>query len=336
MITERIPPVDLPAAPAIPGLRFRRPRTDDADYLSMATLISAANMADGIPYAPTASNLREEWESHPPFDPSTDVLLAEVDGRLVAVAGSERVVRDGVVVFELWGHVDPTWRRRGLGRTLLAENLRRAAERGRAEPPGTTTEARAYASDTETGHRRLLAHAGFEVVRWYFEMRRPDLEGIPEIPLPNGIETHPVRPEEHRAIYDADIEAFRDHWGAREPRDEDFAAIFAKEDLDTSLWVVGWDGDQVAGSVQSWIYRGENVQLGVARGWLEHISVRRPWRRRGLAAAMTAEALRRLRAAGMTEAMLGVDAENESGALGLYERLGFEVHHRTTAFRRAL
>src|SRR6266540_544910 len=46
------------------------------------------------------------------------------------------------------------------------------------------------------------------------------------------------------------------------------------------------------------------------RGWLERISVRRPWRRRGLARAITAESLRRLRAAGLSEAMLGVDSEN--------------------------
>ena len=74
----------------------------------------------------------------------------------------------------------------------------------------------------------------------------------------------------------------------------------------------------------------------MARGWLEHISVRRPWRGRGLGRALTAEGLRRLRAAGMTEAMLGVDAENPTGALGLYERLGFEVHQRTTAYRLEL
>ena len=78
--------------------------------------------------------------------------------------------------------------------------------------------------------------------------------------------------------------------------------------------------------------RGER-DAGVDRGWLEHISVRRPWRRRGLGRAITAEALRRLAAAGSTEACLGVDAENPSGALGLYEGLGFEVHQRWLTYR---
>ena len=52
--------------------------------------------------------------------------------------------------------------------------------------------------------------------------------------------------------------------------------------------------------------------------------------------AITAESLRRLRAAGMTDAMLGVDAENPTGALGLYEGLGFEVDQRASAYVRTV
>ena len=99
---------------------------------------------------------------------------------------------------------------------------------------------------------------------------------------------------------------------------------------------MAWDGDEVAGVVQNWIWPEENAHLGVARGWLEHISVRRPWRRRGLARAITAEALRRLAAAGMTDAMLGVDADNPTGALGLYEGLGFDVEQRSQIYRLPL
>jgi ribosomal protein S18 acetylase RimI-like enzyme len=37
----------------------------------------------------------------------------------------------------------------------------------------------------------------------------------------------------------------------------------------------------------------------------------------------------------MTDAMLGVDAENVTGALGLYEKLGFRVKDRSTNYRKA-
>jgi ribosomal protein S18 acetylase RimI-like enzyme len=85
----------------------------------------------------------------------------------------------------------------------------------------------------------------------------------------------------------------------------------------------------------SWIWRAENETLGVRRGWLERISVRRPWRKRGLATALIVSALEGLRDRGMTDAMLGVDAENVTGALGLYEKLGFRVKDRSTNYRKA-
>jgi len=38
----------------------------------------------------------------------------------------------------------------------------------------------------------------------------------------------------------------------------------------------------------------------------------------------------------MTEAMLGVDADNPTGALRIYEAMGFEVGHRAQALRLPL
>jgi len=324
--------LELEDAPAIEGLRFRRPRGDDGDFEAMARVIHAANEHDDIPWRPTATNLREELEGSTGCDPSVDMVLAEVDGRIVASAGVERVMRDGLATYELWGHVAPQVRRRGLGRALLQENLRRMEERGVAEPAGQAFQPRVHAEATEHGHRAILAAAGFEPIRYFFLMRRLTLDDIPDAPLPSGLEIRPVSADQHRAIFDAESEAFRDHWQAREHTDEDFETLFHKSDLRTDLWVVAWDGDEVAAVVQNWIWSDENASLGVARGWLEKISVRRAWRRRGLGRAVTAEALRRLRDAGMSEGMLGVDAENPSGALGLYSGLGFEVHQRAAAY----
>ena len=65
--------------------------------------------------------------------------------------------------------------------------------------------------------------------------------------------------------------------------------------LDTSLWRVAWDGDDVVGSVMTFIWPEENESLGLNRGWLEHISVRRPWRNQGVAKALIVDLLRTLR-----------------------------------------
>jgi mycothiol synthase len=329
--------LELPDAPAIDGLRFRRPRGDDAEYDTLAEVIGIASRADDIPWFPSGTMLREDWEQDDKdeFEPARDAVVAEVDGRIVAVAGQWRVIRGGRPVYSPWGHVDPAWRRRGIGGAMLRENLRSADARAITlgdAPSGGRAVVRALAGETEAGFQAILRATGLVPIRWVFLMRRPTLDDIPEAPLPDGFELRPVEPAQHRAIVLADDEAFRDHWEPRDFTESSFKALFEKEELTTDLWVVAWDGDEVAGSVQTWIWPHENERLGVKRGWLDSISVRRPWRRRGLARAMTAEALRRLKAVGMDDAMLGVDAENPTGALGLYEGLGFEVDQRSQIF----
>ena len=340
MVTREITPthtwLDLADAPPIEGLRFRRPDRSDADFEAMAALFRAASAEDDVPWAPTATNVREEMEGSSSLDPARDVVAADIDGRIVAVASVERALRAGKPMYDLHGDVHPEWRRRGIGGALLNENLRRARERADEAGDPFPITVRGFAEITEAGQRALLDAAGFEINRWFFLMRRPTLDDIPDVPLPDGLDIRPVRPDHHRAIFDAEFEAFRDHWQARDYDKAAFESLYKKADIDTGLWVVAWDGEEIAGIVQTWIWADENERLGVKRGWLEHISVRRPWRRRGLGRAITAESLRRLRAAGMTDAMLGVDAENPTGALGLYDGLGFEVDQRASAYVRTV
>ena len=106
--------------------------------------------------------------------------------------------------------------------------------------------------------------------------------------------------------------------------------------LDTNLWRVAWDGDEVAGSVMTFVWPEENERLGLSRGWLEHVSVRRAWRKRGLATALIADSLRVLRDLGLAEAALGVDSQNPTGALRLYESLGFRRHKTGVSLRKSL
>ena len=327
--------VAVPGLPAIDGIRARRLR-DDTDYDRLATIVAEANAFDAIPWMPTGEHLRVELEGDAAIDRFTDVILVEVDDRPVAQAQVWRVVRDGRIVFEVMGSVVSAFRRRGIGRALLEANLRRVEERAALEPATMPCEVGAFAEEQEPGHRALLGGSGFEVVRRFYLMRQPDLRTVSPVAMPDGLELRPVTPDQHRRIFDAEAEAFRDHWDHREVTDDDFRITFARRELDTSLWVVAWDGDEVAGVVQTWIWAAENERLGVSRGWLEHISVRRPWRRRGLARTISIEAMIRLRERGIDEAMLGVDSENPTGALGLYESLGFEVHSRAMAYRRPI
>jgi mycothiol synthase len=326
--------------PAIPGLRFRRVRLPD-DLEGIAAMHTRARIEDDIDERESAEDWGQ-WFEHPSgFDPASDVVIGELDGRIVAFANA-RVIddADGGRDHTVGGEVDPDVRGRGIGRALLRHNIRRqrarAAHEDAAGAKPVERRLESWAFESVTRRVRLLTSEGFEVVRYFFEMVRPDLEDIAVMPMPEGLELRPMLPEHYRTVWDADSEAFADHWGGQQNSEEVFHHFFSGPEFRPELWRVAWDGDQVAGVVTNRIMTGFNEETGERRGELAGVSVRRPWRGRGLARAMVADSLRALRNAGMTSATLGVDAENPTGALGVYEANGFAVHRRGLNLRRPL
>jgi mycothiol synthase len=205
-----------------------------------------------------------------------------------------------------------------------------AAGDGRAGPRELET----WIDTTQAGAVALLEARGYEIGRYGFLMTRDLSTPVEPLELPDGLEIRPVDVVHHRQIWDADAEAFRDHLNSAERTEADYEAWFAEPELDTSLWRIAWSGDEVAGVVMPSIWPAENEALGIRRGWLDHVSVRRPWRRRGLASALIVAALDGLRSAGMTEAALGTDAENVTGAVHVYEQVGFRRARTTVKYRK--
>jgi mycothiol synthase len=329
-VTEASDSVRLPDAPAIPGLRIRRYR-GEADLPGIVAVQHAARRADGVDWLPSLEDTRNEFAHLINEVPERDMLIAEVDGEQVGFARASWALRDGGYVYHTTGEIHPSVRRRGLGRALLHGAQARLREIAANLP---TDQPRRFGSETmdgQVGAKALLAGEGYTPVRWFAEMLRPLSEPIPGVSLPPGLELRPVREEDHRRIFEAEAEAFRDHWGYREWTEVDYERTFAGPDVDTSLWRVVWDGDEVAAVTETFIHADENLALGIEHGWLERISTRRAWRGRGVAKAMIVSALEALRERGMSHAALGVDADNPSGAFGLYERLGFQVANRMEA-----
>jgi mycothiol synthase len=326
--------------PEIPGLTLRVHPGGAEPATEMAAIANATYVATGIDDLTTVADL-ENWLGHTTagFDPAQDLVLAEVDGALVGNGWVEWVdTTDGLREFRLSGYVHPDWQNRGIGRWLVAWQ----EERARTHPAAVATERPlvlgTWASERNTRKLRLFAHAGYEQVRFFFEMRRPTLDDVNVPPLPDGLEMRPIADDRasQKRLWDADVEAFEDHWGGFDASDAAFEAWLTRPDHDPGLWVAAWDGDEIAGAVTNTIFAAENAAFGRAQGWMETVFVRRPWRRRGVGAALVARALLRLRDAGMTEAGLGVDSDNPSGALALYERAGFTIHMRSVAFRKPM
>jgi mycothiol synthase len=334
--------IDLPWAIKFTGLVFRRFQ-GEADYPKMLATIQGSKDVDGIERSDSLEDIVHNYAHLVNCDPYQDMLFAEVDGQVV---GYTRAWWSQNLDGEWFGYhlafLLPAWRGKGIGSTFLRRNelrLQEIADRlindGILSPeaPGYFE---VFGSDSEVSKEALLLKNGYTPIRHFFEMVRPSLEDIPEAPMPAGLEVRPVRPEHLPAIWDAMQEAFRDHWNYSPPAKEDYLNWLDNPIQDCSLWKVAWDGDQVAGMVLSFINQDENREYSRKRGYTEEISVRRPWRKRGLARSLIVQSLYEIKERGMTEAALGVDANNLSGALRLYESVGFQVTRRSSAYRKPL
>jgi mycothiol synthase len=336
---ERLPDVFEPAValPEIPRLVFRHLRPP-SDYPAMNAAANANRVADGEHFATSDEDFANFYEHLSNSDPARDVLVVEVGGSIVGYARSSWYREfTGDRIYETICFLHPLWQRRGLGTAMLAATEARIREIAASHPTDGSRFLQAEANDAAPGREALLRSAGFMPARHGYTMIRPTLDDQPDAPLPEGLEIREVRPEQLRAIWEADQDAFRDHWGSGEGTEADYQLFLTDPTQgDTTLWRIAWDGDQVAGQVRSFINAEENRRFNRRRGWVENISVRRAWRHRGLARALMAASFPLLRARGMTEGALTVDTENLSGALRVYESVGFRPVHRSTTYRRPL
>jgi mycothiol synthase len=327
---------DAPARPAGVSLR---PFRGDADLAVFVEIANAGNRADGVEERATLEGLRN-WAGFPSrtFNAADDLVVAEADGRPVGYGWTSWVDNsDGSRDYMTRGHVHPDWRRQGIATAILHRNEARVRALAAEHAVETPRMFSAFAPESRLGAVALLQGNGYRPVRWFFDMVRPDLEDIRVPDLPEGLEIRPVAGREQlRQLFDADVEAFRDHWGGFDATDAAFEQWLADPDYDPRLFVVAWDGDEVAGAVVNVINEQENAEFGRRRGLLDSVFVRRPWRGRGLASALVARSLVLLRDEGMTSAWLGVDADNPTGALHLYEKSGFAVDRRASAYRKPL
>lgn len=327
--------IQLPDQPAVPGLIFRRFR-GPADYAGLSEATNAERLAYQQEWITTTADMENEFNHLSNSDPAHDMIVAEVDGTIAGyVRGEWFVTHAGDTHYFFYPHLDPRWGGQGIRRAMVRWvelRLRQVAAGHPAEAPKSFfTYAPPNAADLEA----LLVSEGYEPVRYYRKMVRSLAEPIPEFPMPAGLEMRPALPEHSRAIWEADQEAFRDHWGFGERTEEAYQRWLADEVLfQPALWQIAWDVEtnEIAGQVRTFIDQLENDTYGRLRGYTEEISVRRPYRRRGLARALIAESLRLQKAKGMTESALTVDSENLTGATRIYEDCGFKTVAISTAY----
>lgn len=260
-------------------------------------------------------------------EPERDTrLVFAPDGTLVA-SGVVPTPPEGGYKLNIDGGVHPEWRNRGIGREMLGWQLARAREIRDERAPGATWEAHASSMLGNPSAFRLYDRFGLTPGRYWFDMVA-DLPTTAEpVAMPPGVALVAYAPQWGPLVYEAHMEAFRDHWGYQRRAWEEWAPLAVEAELFLpGLSVLAIDGDEIAGYVLS--YRDPDPK----RAYVGQVGVRRPWRRRGVAAALLTETLARAAATGYTSATLGVDADSPTGAGGVYERVGFKYSHRAATY----
>jgi mycothiol synthase len=264
----------------------------------------------------------------PGFDIATDSWLVYTqDGLLVGMATVDQ--HEHAHIF-LDFAVHPQYQDQGVDEYLL-----RGAEMwGQRQIPQAVPDVRvAIAASRDVLDRAsqqlLLAH-GYQVVRHTWRMEMVLQEPPVEPQWPAGIHVCVMAPGMERAVYEADEEAFKDHWG-HTPLSFEMWSYWAiqHEDYDPSLWFLAMDGDEIAG----FSLCSMSEALGA---WVHVLGVRRPWRRKGIAMALLQHSFAEFYKRGQRAACLTVDSQNLTGATRLYERAGMHVIRQRDRYEKEL
>ena len=188
----------------------------------------------------------------------------------------------------------------------------------------------------------LYEQSGFQPVRYAYKMQRELGAFEPEKALPTGLRLVQWSEACDPALRQTFNVAFQGHWGLPEMTEalwQQFLVgvpqfrgdlTFLALDSDES------DRERIVGFCLNWVDEDKNAQTGVGEGWIEAIGVIPTWRGRGIAEVLLHHTLNAFRAEGLDYAALDVDTQNPTGALRLYEKLGFAAVKRTIIFAKNL
>jgi mycothiol synthase len=295
----------------------------------VAQLIYDVCEADGdITVAVTPEELANEWKIDG-FNLERDAFLVETsDGRVV---GYEEFINEkDHVHLHADGYVHPEFKRMGIGTSLLRVVEARAREEMELAELHQRVFIRSIIDNKdEPGHNDHKAE-GYSPIRYHWRMEIKLKEAPPVPVFPEGVELRPFICEEHAfKVWQADNEAFRDHWGSHDVTFENWKhRKIGKSDFDPSLWMIAWDEDQIAG------YSQNRFRMGI--GWIGSLGVRRPWRKKGLGLALLQLSFGEFFRREMKTIGLGVDASSLTGATRLYERAGMVVASEFATYEKEL
>jgi mycothiol synthase len=321
----------VPELPALPAGLTARPLGAD-DMTALAELLEAAEPVDDTGEHEDAEGLAE-FLVNDRVDLGRDTVAVLAGDEVVAYASVVDLGdhRDEYAVM-LDGCVHPRERGKGIGRALLGWEIARCGELHRERHPEMPGRFGVGVPSANTSLERLVQRAGFEPVQYYFVMRRP-LTDLPPLRTREGIELAPydrARDEEVRLAHNR---AFVDHFGTAERDAFAWQTWFTgQKAFRPELSRLALAAGAVVGYALVYEHDADTAATGVREAYFGQIGVLPAARGRGVASACIVDSLHAAAADGMGRAGLTVDTNNTTGALALYERLGFVVEGRETVW----
>jgi mycothiol synthase len=239
----------------------------------------------------------------------------------------------------IWARVDPDYEDKGIGTWLLYWAEQRVLQALDRVPADLRFAPRLGTYREAVKAKKRLEDMGYQHIRSSYTMLIEMDAPAPEPQFPEGITVRTYNPETDAAgTYQAQRDSFRDHFGyVDEPFEEGlerFKHFWEQKDFDPTLLFLAMDGPS-----------GEIVGISLCppssiddqnMGWVGTLGVRRPWRKRGLGLALLRHSFNEFYRRGKRKVGLGVDAQNLTGALRLYENAGMHVHQAFDMYEKEL
>lgn len=318
------------------GFRVRGARFEDVEAIYRLSNAWSRSVAQEDELT-NADLLRNEWNARG-FDPAKDVrVMIAPNGEIAAYIEVWTIVKPPVHPW-LWGRVHPSYENMGIG-TWLLQWAEQCAQQGLNELPSDARLAprtRIYRKAERS--KKLLEDMGYVYIRSGYRMLIDMERPVPEPIWPEGITLRSCNPEaDAEAVYRADIDAFRDHFGfVEEPFEEGYQRFkhmqMEYEGFDPTLWFLAMDGDEIAGISLCRPHSYEDTEVA----WVDTLAVRRPWRKRGIGLALLRHSFNEFYRRGKHKVGLGVDAQNLTGALRLYENAGMKLDQAMDLYEKEL
>ena len=281
--------------------------------------------------------IKNDWENDD-FEMSSDSLLVfRDDGEMVGWSQLFKQSKPAVNPM-IWMRMKPGYRDHEVGDFLMDWSEMRARKLVDEIPEDAKLTLRTYHVSGFEPLKKLIERHEFNMTRHSFIMEI-EMESMPEKAIwPKGVRiTAFDAKRDLEDVYRANDEAFEDHFGHLKESFEDGFAQFKHFTVKDAayfpeMWFVARDGDEIAGLSLCRKHSWEDKNVG----WVSDLSVRRPWRRKGLGHALLTHSFREFYKRGYRKVGLGVDASNLTGAIKLYERAGMKVLRRYDRYEKVL